>query len=72
MKKMSYEEALSQLKAIVEKLESGGVSLEESIKLYEEGAQLAVFCRKRLDEAKQKITDISALNEEQDHEEQTD
>lgn len=59
MKKMTYEQALDKLKETVSKLESGNISLTESVKLYEEGMRLSVFCTKCLDDAKQKITDIS-------------
>lgn len=59
MKKQSYEEAISALEAIVTKLESGEVSLDESLNLFEEGTKLAAFCSKALDTAEQKIRTIS-------------
>ncbi len=61
MKKMTFEQALDKLKQTVAKMESGGATLEESVKLYEEGMKLSVYCNKCLEEAKQKITDISDL-----------
>lgn len=54
-KKISFEEALAQLEAIALKLESGELTLEESIESYEKGVALAQYCRKKLDEAQRKI-----------------
>lgn len=49
------EEALSELEAIVEKLESPDLPLEESIKLFERGHQLSQVCQNRLGEAEKKV-----------------
>ncbi len=62
MKKQSYEEAISALETIVTKLESGEASLDESLKLFEEGTKLAAFCSKALDTAEQKIRTISRMD----------
>ena len=43
-KKLKFEEAMQRLQEIVGKLESGEVSLEESMKLFEEGAKLSSQC----------------------------
>ncbi len=59
MKKMKYEDAVSRLEEIVEVLESGDKSLDESMKLFEEGTKLCSYCNELLKNAKQKITDIS-------------
>ncbi len=58
MKKMTYEEALSKLEKIVESLEDGSISLDESMKMFEEGTKLSLFCEKCLNEAEQKITEL--------------
>lgn len=50
-----FEEALKKLEQIVEGLEGGDLSLEESLKQYEEGVQLSRLCAKRLEEAKKRI-----------------
>ena len=50
-----FEEALKRLEQIVEKLEGGELSLEESMKQYEEGVTLSKLCARRLEEAKKKI-----------------
>ncbi|NLO22119.1 MAG: exodeoxyribonuclease VII small subunit [Syntrophomonadaceae bacterium] len=55
MKKNKFEDALKALEAIVDKLESGALDLEESIKLYEEGIDLSVYCQKQLAQAEGKI-----------------
>ena len=54
-KEPKFEEALKKLEQIVEGLEGGDLSLEESLKQYEEGVQLSRLCAKRLEEAKKKI-----------------
>jgi exodeoxyribonuclease VII small subunit len=52
---LSYEEAREELIVIVQRLESGGVPLEESLALWERGEQLAAICQAWLDGAKAKI-----------------
>ena len=54
-KEPNFEASMERLNAIVEKLETGDMSLEESLKLYEEGVRLSGACMKRLTEAQQKI-----------------
>ncbi|GAB4340286.1 MAG: exodeoxyribonuclease VII small subunit [Calditrichia bacterium] len=54
-KKMSFESAMARLEEIAALLERGEISLEESIKVYEEGTQLLEFCENKLDEAEKKI-----------------
>lgn len=51
----SFEEALGALETLVEKLEKGELSLEESLKLYEEGIRLSRLCHGKLEEAEGKI-----------------
>ncbi len=55
MAEKKFEDALSKLEAIVEKLEGGDLSLEESLKAFEEGIRLARFCSQKLQEAEKKI-----------------
>jgi exodeoxyribonuclease VII small subunit len=52
---MNYEEARAELAAVVEKLEAGGTSLEESLALWERGEQLADVCQRWLDGAKERL-----------------
>ncbi len=56
----SFEDAYRQLETIVQKLEAGGLPLEESIALYEEGMRLAQLCNKQLDTAELRVTQITA------------
>ena len=51
----SFEESLKKLETIVEQLEKGDLSLEDSIKLFEEGVGLSAACKKELDEAEGKV-----------------
>lgn len=55
MAELKFEEALKKLESIVEGLEQGKISLEDSLKKYEEGIKLAKFCSEKLEEAEQKI-----------------
>ena len=52
---MSFELAMSRLEEIVGKLDSGKATLDESLKLYEEGIALVRLCSERLDSAEQRI-----------------
>ena len=52
---IKFEDALFKLESIVEKLESGDLSLEESLAAFEEGIRLSRICSKQLDEAERKI-----------------
>ncbi len=55
MKDSSFEKALEKLEKIVEELETGDLSLDTSLKKYEEGIKLAGACQKQLDKAREKI-----------------
>ena len=55
MAKKSFEESLARLEEITEDLESGSLSLEDSLKKFDEGVKLADFCHQRLQEAQQKV-----------------
>jgi len=56
MAKVTFEAAMKQLEQIVQELESGNLSLEDSIKKFEEGIKLSKFCSAKLDETEKKIT----------------
>ena len=53
--KVSYEKAREELTKVVEQLEAGSATLEESLKLWERGEELAKICQDLLDGAKAKI-----------------
>ncbi|AXO33216.1 exodeoxyribonuclease VII small subunit [Micromonospora sp. B006] len=52
---LSYEQARAELASVVERLEAGGTSLEESLALWERGEQLAGVCQRWLDGARARI-----------------
>lgn len=60
-KKMSFEDAMARLREITETLERGSVTLEESVKLFSEGAELSQLCYETLGAAEQKITELSRI-----------
>ena len=51
----TYEEARAELEDVVRRLETGGVALEESLKLWERGEQLARYCQDWLDGARRRL-----------------
>ena len=55
----SFEESYSRLEKILEKLESEEVTLDETIKLYEEGLTLTKFCYEKLNNAELRIKEIN-------------
>lgn len=55
----SFEENFSRLEKILEKLESEEVTLEETIKLYEEGLALTKYCYDKLNDAELRIKEIN-------------
>lgn len=54
-KKLSFEQSMERLEAIVKQLEKGEAPLSESLALFEEGTALITVCGKMLDEAEQKV-----------------
>ncbi|MBQ3928845.1 MAG: exodeoxyribonuclease VII small subunit [Clostridia bacterium] len=63
-KKFDYEQSVLRLEEIVTLLEKGELSLEESMRLFEEGTKLSAACYDILNKAEQKITLISEKEEE--------
>ena len=55
----AFEGALEELESIVEQMEQGEPSLEESLKLYERGMDLTRRCQKALDDAEQRIQTLA-------------
>ena len=56
MKEKKFEDAMKELEDIVKHLENGDLSLEESIKLFEEGVALSKYCFGKLEEAEKKVS----------------
>ena len=54
-KAFSFEKALEELQQIVSSLETGNVSLDASLGLYERGVELVRLCNRRLEEAGQRV-----------------
>ena len=63
-----FEKSISELEKIVSLLESGDITLDESIKLFERGTELAGECRKTLETAKKKIITLTEAEEENEQE----
>lgn len=58
-KAQSFEACIKRLDEIVTQMESGEITLDESLKLLEEGAKLAATCNKLLETAEQKVTKLT-------------
>lgn len=52
---MKFEDALKELSAINDKMESPDLSLEDSVELFKKGLELTKFCQKKIEEARQEI-----------------
>jgi exodeoxyribonuclease VII small subunit len=64
MAKEKFEEALGRLEDIVKSMEAGDMTLEESLKAFEEGIKLARLCSRKLDEAERRVEIL--LKQEED------
>lgn len=61
--KVSFEDAYIELSSLVKKMESGELSLEESVSVYERGIKLKQYCESLLKEAELKISVINPVSE---------
>ena len=57
-KNLNFEDSLAKLEGIVDALENNDVSLEESVKKFEEGIKLVKDCQKQLKEAELKVNKL--------------
>ena len=74
-----FEEHLTQLESVVERLEKGDLTLDDSVRLYEEGVKLSQACKKELEQAEGRIQvlvegrggkmQVAEMEEEEDSEE---
>jgi exodeoxyribonuclease VII small subunit len=64
MAEKKFEKAMERLEEIVESLEGGELSLEDSLEVFEEGMKLARFCSHKLEEAEKKVTILVRENGE--------
>ena len=59
MKDMTFESANAELQALIEKMQNGELTLQQSMECYERAAELLSFCYSELNKCKLKITDIN-------------
>ncbi len=60
---LTFEEAMNELESVLEQLETRELTLEESIRLYERGQQLAARCNTQLEEAGLRVEQLTADGE---------
>jgi exodeoxyribonuclease VII small subunit len=60
---MKFEEALKTLETLVDRMEAGGLSLDETIKCYEEGRKLVETCQKELKSVQARIEKVTKSGE---------
>ena len=66
---LSFEDSYDRLERVIQRLENGNLSLDESVALYEEGMRLAQHCGRKLDDAQLKVFRLlSAAADEMDRE----
>jgi exodeoxyribonuclease VII small subunit len=63
---LSYEQARDELASVVKRLETGGLTLEQSLDLWERGEKLAAICAEWLDGARARLTAAMAARETAD------
>ena len=61
MAEMTFEQAMTRLEQIVATLESGRCTLDDSLKLFEEGTKLTAYCAQQIKTAEQKIVKLTAV-----------
>ena len=57
---LSYEQARDELASVVKRLEAGGLTLEQSLELWERGERLAAVCGRLLDGARARLSAVTA------------
>ena len=60
MSEKTFETSMRELEEVVGKLENGDITLDDSLKLFEQGIKLAKACQKKLDEAEKKVKILTA------------
>lgn len=56
---LTFEAALAELESIVDRLENGDLTLDESVALFEQGQRLAMFCQGQLDAAELRVRQLA-------------
>jgi exodeoxyribonuclease VII small subunit len=67
---LTYEQAYEKLEKLVGELESGNLSLEQSLEIFEECVRLVAYCQKKLDEAERKIELLVSKSADNDKQEE--
>jgi len=57
---LSFEDSYARLEQVIQQLQAGNLSLDESVALYEEGMQLARHCGRKLDDSQLRVTQLLA------------
>ena len=65
---LSFEDSYARLEQVIQRLETGDLGLEESVRLYEEGMELAEHCGRQLDSAELKVTELLSTFTDRDQE----
>lgn len=68
MAELTFEQAMTRLEQIVATLESGRCTLDDSLKLFEEGTKLTAYCAEQIKSAEQKIIKLTAVESGEDGE----
>jgi exodeoxyribonuclease VII small subunit len=63
---LTYEQARDELSSVVRRLETGGLTLEQSLDLWERGEKLAAICAEWLDGARARLTAVMAAKDPAD------
>jgi exodeoxyribonuclease VII small subunit len=66
LQSLSYEQARDKLAAVVKRLEAGGLTLEQSLELWERGERLAAVCNEWLDGARARLAAAMARRDDAD------
>jgi len=68
-KELTLEQAMARIEQILQILDSGQGTLDESLALFEEGTTLVRFCNEKLQQAKLRVKEVMAKNESNESEE---
>lgn len=64
IEELTFEQAFAELEETVRRLEAGGLTLEESLALYERGQALAAYCNAQLDQAELRVRQLTSEGQE--------
>lgn len=68
MKNMKYEDAVKKLEELVQKLEKGDMTLDETVACYDEATKISGYCEAMLNNAKLRIEELRVSKEEDENE----